>query len=77
MSKVMKATEFKAGCLAVMDQIAATGETVILTKRGRSMVRLSPATNPPKRLCGFFKGRIRTTGDIIAPADGEWAVEAE
>ncbi len=72
MAKVMKAAEFKARCLEVMDRVAATGETVIVTKRGRPVVRLSPATDPPKRLFGFFKGKIKTTGDVIAPLDEEW-----
>jgi prevent-host-death family protein len=72
MAKVMKAAEFKARCLEVMNRVAVTGETVIVTKRGRPMVRLSPATNPPKRLFGFFRGKIKTKGDVIAPLDVEW-----
>ena len=72
MPKVMKAAEFKARCLEVMDRVAATGETVIVTMRGRPVVRLSPATNPPKRLFGFFRGRIKATGDVITPIEPEW-----
>jgi len=71
-AKVMKAAEFKARCLEVMDRIAATGEPVIVTKRGRPVVRLSPATNPPKHVFGFFKGKIRAKGDIVSPLDVEW-----
>jgi PHD/YefM family antitoxin component YafN of YafNO toxin-antitoxin module len=33
----MKAGEFKAKCLAVMDEVAATGEPVVITKRGKRL----------------------------------------
>jgi len=77
MRKVMKAAEFKARCLEVMDRVATTGETVVVTKRGRPVVRLSPATNPPKRVFGFFEGRIKSKGDIIAPLDVEWDADSD
>jgi len=35
MTKIMKASEFKAKCLAVMDEVAATGEAVVVTAYGQ------------------------------------------
>ncbi len=35
--------EFKASCHAIMDSLQATGEPVVITKRGVPVVKLSPA----------------------------------
>jgi prevent-host-death family protein len=68
----LPASEFKARCLEVMDRVAATGESVVVTKRGKPVVRLVPAARRPKTLRGFLEGRIRSVGDIVAPLDVDW-----
>ena len=40
--RTMAAGQFKAKCLAVMDEVQATGETVMVTKRGKPVVRIAP-----------------------------------
>ena len=40
--RTMPAGEFKAKCLAVMDEVQATGQPVIVTKRGKPVARLTP-----------------------------------
>ena len=40
--KYMKAAEFKAKCLKVMEEVAATGEEIVVTKRGTPIVRVVP-----------------------------------
>jgi prevent-host-death family protein len=70
--KTMKASEFKAKCLKVMDEVAATGEPVVLTKRGVPIAQLVPATRKPNKIFGAMKGSIQITGDILAPLDVEW-----
>lgn len=73
MTKIMKASEFKAKCLAVMDEVAKTGEPVIVTKNGQPVVELVPHKKKAKRdLIGLFKGDLAITGDIISPIDVEW-----
>lgn len=41
-TKTMKASEFEANCLAVVEEVAATGETVVVTKNGEPVVELVP-----------------------------------
>jgi len=77
MSKTVKASEFKAKCLQLMDQVAETGETVIITKHGKPVARLVPAPVSDKPLFGALKGMMRITGDIVAPLDVEWKVLKE
>jgi prevent-host-death family protein len=64
----MQASEFKAKCLALMDQVAKTGETIVITKNGKPVAELR-SHQPPraKSLIGLHKGQIETKGDIIAP----------
>jgi len=43
----MQASEFKARCLAVLDDVARTREEVVVTKRGVPVARLVPIAGPP------------------------------
>ncbi|HUF97695.1 MAG TPA: type II toxin-antitoxin system Phd/YefM family antitoxin [Ilumatobacter sp.] len=42
MATQIQASEFKATCLALLDQVATTGEEIVITKRGRPLARLVP-----------------------------------
>jgi prevent-host-death family protein len=66
------ATEFKARCLELMDQVAATGNPVVVTKRGKPVARLAPAGRRPRSVVGALKGHVRILGDIVSPIDVEW-----
>ena len=61
MTRQMTATEAKAKLLAVLDEVAA-GDTVEITKHGRTVARLVPARGP-QALRGLFAGRVRTVDD--------------
>ncbi len=41
-SKRIPAGEFKAKCLKLMDEVNATGEELVITKRGKPVARLVP-----------------------------------
>jgi prevent-host-death family protein len=68
----MKAAEFKARCLEVMDEVAATGTPVTVTKRGKPVATLVPVVRTPKTLRGFLKGRVKARGDIVGPIAVNW-----
>ncbi len=55
----MTATEVKATILALLDQVAA-GEEIQITKHGRIVARLVPATGPPA-VRGALAGTARST----------------
>ena len=64
----MQASEFKAKCLALMDQVARTGQTIVVTKNGKPVAELRAHRPPPaKSLIGLHKGRIEIRGDIVSP----------
>ncbi|HEX2165298.1 MAG TPA: type II toxin-antitoxin system prevent-host-death family antitoxin [Thermoanaerobaculia bacterium] len=68
----MKASEFKAKCLQLMDEVAETGESVVITKNGRPVSRLVPYVVKPKSLFGIHRGAVEITGDVISPLEVEW-----
>ena len=74
MSRHIKASEFKAKCLALMDEVARTGAAVIITKNGKPVAELVPHRPRKQSLRGIFKDELFITGDIISPIDVEWDV---
>jgi prevent-host-death family protein len=70
--RTIKASEFKAKCLKIMDEVAATGEPVLITKNGVPITQLIPAKRKPETLFGALKGSVSIKGDIISPVDTEW-----
>ncbi len=40
------ASQFKAKCLALLDEVAETKETLVVTKRGKPVARVVPAEEP-------------------------------
>ena len=64
----IQASEFKANCLGLMDQVARTGETFLITKNGKPVAELRPHRPPrAKSIIGIHKGQIEILGDIISP----------
>jgi len=66
--KTMRAGEFKARCLKVMDQVQATREPVTITKRGKPVAKLVPADKRGDDVFGRLKGIFQIVGDIESPA---------
>ena len=73
----MKASEFKARCLKLMDEVAESGDEIVITKNGKPVAKLAPYRERPKSLFGIDKGRIQILGDIIEPIDVEWEADVD
>ncbi|MCE2559950.1 MAG: type II toxin-antitoxin system Phd/YefM family antitoxin [Acidobacteria bacterium] len=72
MERTIKASEFKATCLKLMDEVAETGDEVVITKNGNPVSRLVPYRERPKSLFGCLQGKMKITGDIMSPIEDEW-----
>lgn len=73
--KTMPAGEFKQTCLRLLDEVGASGESIVITKRGKPVARLMPVK--PERSedwLGAMRDRGEVKGDLVAPAVGadEW-----
>ena len=64
--QVVNATEFKAKCLALLDEVDRTGGTITVTKRGRPVANVGPA---PKRRwrspAGDWAGKVDIPDDVL------------
>jgi prevent-host-death family protein len=65
--KRMPAGKFKAHCLSVMDAVKATGEPVLITKRGKPVAKLVAVATDKKDVFGFMAGEFNIAGDIESP----------
>ena len=72
--KKMAAGSFKIHCLAVMDEVQAKRETVLITKHGKPVAKLVPADKNTDDIYGFLAGKGSISGDVVAPAlsDEDW-----
>ena len=61
------ATELKAKCLALLDEVQERGDIVTITKRGRPVAMLQPVKSKkrPKSLEGAWIGKVEIVGDIV------------
>ncbi|MDD5295545.1 MAG: type II toxin-antitoxin system Phd/YefM family antitoxin [Rhodocyclaceae bacterium] len=70
------ASEFKARCLGLMDEVSRTGEALVITKHGQPVARLLPAQTDEPPLLGRLRGSVRIAGDIEAPLGEAWSADA-
>ena len=62
--KTINASEFKAKCLKILDELDASG--IVILKRGRPVARVLPISQQrPLDLVGSLKGKLKITGDIF------------
>lgn len=67
--KTIQAAEFKARCLAVMEEVHASKEPVVITKRGRPIAKLVPAGRSSDNFIGRLQGVVKIVGDIESPIE--------
>lgn len=61
----IKAGEFKAKCLKLLDEVAETGEPIVVTKHGKPVACVKPAIEPASAFFGRGADNVR----IIDPND--------
>jgi prevent-host-death family protein len=69
-TRTVSASRFKTHCLAMLDEVAATGEEITVTKRGRPVARVL-AAREPKSLRGSVSFNV-SDEDLTKPLDIEW-----
>lgn len=73
--RTIPAGQFKARCLRLLDEVAETGETIVVTKRGKPVARVEPVAEPPS-----LEGSVvyHVTDDELLFSTGEpWDAERE
>jgi prevent-host-death family protein len=75
--KQIAISEFKAKCLALLEQVQKTKKPILVTRFGKPMAQVSPApAAADPDWFGSMKDQIEILGDIISPANDEddWEV---
>ena len=73
--RTIPAGRFKAQCLRLLDEVAETGETIVVTKRGKPVAKVEAVEEPPS-----LKGSVIylvSDEELIAPIDEVWNAEIE
>ena len=70
--RVLTASEFRAKCLKLMDEVAAGAGDLVITKKGRPVARLTALRKRRSAPFGQDRGRFRIVGDIVSPLEVEW-----
>lgn len=65
--KTIAAGKFKAHCLSMIEEVNATREPVLITKRGKPMAKLVAADKNADDFIGRLEGIIQIVGDIESP----------
>lgn len=73
--RTINASDFKARCLAIFDEVAAGGEPISITKRGRPVAQLTGPAPDPDRVA--LIGSVEILGDIMEPVLGADAWDAQ
>lgn len=70
----MAISDFKAHALRVLDDVASTGEGVLITRRGQALAQVVPCeTAAAKGEAGKLAGTLVFEDDIVSPlGDGMW-----
>lgn len=71
----IKASLFKAKCLALMDQVNENNEEIVITKNGKPVSKLVPYRKSVDSLFGLHSGRLAIKDDLIRPIDESWDVD--
>jgi prevent-host-death family protein len=70
MERTISASQFKAQCLALLDEVAESGEEIVVTKHGKAVARLAPIA-PPTSLKGSVTYLV-SDEELIAPFHDDW-----
>lgn len=73
--KEITATQFKARCLRLLDEVAESGETLVVTKHGRPVARVEPPLRPDD-LQGSMQVNM-SDEELIYFSMGPWDMEQE
>jgi len=76
MKRTIAASEFKARCLKLIDQVHDSGEPLTITKRGKVVAVLQPAGMANEKPWLRLRGTLKFYKDPFKPAVDESEIEA-
>ncbi len=65
--KAIAVGNFKINCLAVLDEVQTSGESVLIPKHGKPLAKMVPAVKSLDDIFGFMDGKGVIVGDVVSP----------
>lgn len=73
--QTLKASEFKARCLKLMDEVQKTGNEIVITKNGKPVSKLVPYHVKVPTLLGLHKDKISSLDEDIFATEEKWETD--
>jgi prevent-host-death family protein len=70
--KTVPATKFKAQCLALLEEVRKTRQSLLVTRHGKPVVEIAPYVPQDGASVNPLKGSILFQDDLISPVGGKW-----
>jgi prevent-host-death family protein len=70
--RTVPATEFKAHCLALLEEVRQTRQSLLVTRHGKPVAEISPYMPKSAEQVNPLKGSILFEGDVISPLEEKW-----
>jgi len=64
-AKQIPITQFNAKCLGLLDQVAKSGQPLVITKRGKPLAKVTKAVADKRPLMGRMAGTAVEVSDIV------------
>jgi prevent-host-death family protein len=70
--KTVPATEFKTHCLALLEEVRATRQPLLVTRHGKPVAEVSPYVPKSAANVNPLRGSIVFQADLISPLKEKW-----
>ena len=71
-TRKVAATEFKERCLALLEEVRQTRQSLLVTRHGKPVAEILPYVPKSGGSTNPLKGSILSQSDLIAPLDERW-----
>lgn len=70
--KTVAAAEFKARCLALLEEVRQSRQPLLVTRHGKPVAEISPFVARNDTGENPLKGSVLFQGDLVSPLDERW-----
>jgi prevent-host-death family protein len=71
--EIVPISKFKAACFRVLKKVEKTGQSILVTRKGKPIALVLPPPKPikPESWLGKYKGKGKILGDVLSPVMDE------
>lgn len=73
--KTIPAAEFKAHCLALLEEVRKTRKPLVVTRHGKAVAQITPCASKSIAEDNRLKNSVIYESDLVSPIGGAWEAE--